>query len=284
MTHLLIPYDFSEEALHALDFATELADRLDNVSLEVLHVLETPTMTGFATMGGGESLPAIESQVFFLELTERRKKQMKELEEKHASKPYKFKTRLKLGNAFQGIHESIQTENPDLVIMGSKGTSGLEEVILGSNTEKVVRRAACPVITIKSAVSPKDIRKIVFASSFREHTPEIAARIKRLQRLFEATLYLVLVNTPSNFEPSRDSIKRIRDFAKTYDLENVQAEIYNAISEEVGIIQFAEDVDADLLAMTTTGRTGFLHLLTGSIAEDVVNHAKRPVWTLRVAD
>jgi nucleotide-binding universal stress UspA family protein len=71
-------------------------------------------------------------------------------------------------------------------------------------------------------------------------------------------------------------------FVKKYGFEGVKAEIYNSLSEESGIIEFAEDIDADLIAMATKGRTGFLHLITGSIAEDVVNHAKRPVWTLKV--
>jgi nucleotide-binding universal stress UspA family protein len=91
----------------------------------------------------------------------------------------------------------------------------------------------------------------------------------------------VVVNTPGNFETSRESIKRIKEFSAKYDFNNVTAEIYNSSSEESGIIEFAEDVKANLIAMTTHGRTGFLHLITGSIAEDVVNHAVRPVWTLR---
>ena len=94
----------------------------------------------------------------------------------------------------------------------------------------------------------------------------------------------MIVNTPGNFETTRESISRIKRFAKEFGFENVKAEVYNSTSEENGIIEFAEDIDADLIAMATSGRTGFLHLITGSIAEDVVNHAKRPVWTLRVED
>jgi nucleotide-binding universal stress UspA family protein len=61
----------------------------------------------------------------------------------------------------------------------------------------------------------------------------------------------------------------------------VHTEIYNSLSEDAGILEFADDIGADLIAMATHGRTGMLHLLTGSIAEDVVNHSKRPVWTLK---
>lgn len=74
----------------------------------------------------------------------------------------------------------------------------------------------------------------------------------------------------------------MEEFVKEHQLENYSMEVFNSSSEEEGIIEFAEDSNADLIAMATHGRTGFLHLLSGSIAEDVVNHAKRPVWTMKV--
>lgn len=282
MTKVLVPYDFSEQAQNALKFTTDLADRLDTiVHVEVLHVMEVPNSSSFGTMGGGDVIPDMENQMFFIELMKRRKSQMQELREEFAPKNFSFSAKIKIGNAFKSISESINEENPDLVVMGSKGASGMEEVLIGSNTEKVVRTAKCPVVTIKSAVDSASIKKIVFASDFKDESSEVAARIKRLQELFDAELYLVVVNTPGSFETTRDSITRIKTYTQKYKMTNVKAEIYNSRSEESGIIEFAEDIDADLIAMATHGRTGFLHLITGSIAEDVVNHAKRPVWTFK---
>jgi len=282
MTKVLIPYDFSDQANFALDFAIKIGETIDNIHLEVVHVMEIPNSTSFATMGGGEQFPDMENQVFFVELMEHRKDQIAKLKEKHGGKPYSFDAKIKLGNAFQGISESINEENPDLVIMGSKGVSGMEEVLIGSNTEKVVRTASCPVVTVKSETDPKDIHKIVFASDFSNESAEVAARIKRLKHILQAQLYLVYINTPGNFETSRESIQRIKEFASNHGIEDAKAEIYNSRSEESGILEFADDINADLIAMTTHGRTGFLHLVMGSITEDVVNHAKRPVWTLKV--
>ncbi len=281
MTKVLVPFDFSEQAQFALDFTTGLANSVDNMQVEVLHVLEVPTSTSLGTMGGGEMVPEMENQIFFIELMDRRKSQLKELEDKFAGSKFRFNAKIKLGNAFQSISAAINEENPDLVIMGSKGASGLEEVLVGSNTEKVVRTAKCPVITVKSPVDSSQLKKIVFASDFREDASDIASHMKGLQHLFGAELYFVVVNTPGSFETTRESIQRIKTFANKYGFDNVTAEIYNSTSEESGIIEFAQDIDADLIAMATHGRTGFIHLITGSIAEDVVNHAKRPVWTFK---
>jgi len=281
MTKVLVPFDFSQQAQNALDFSTGMAEKFDNIHIEVLHVIEVPTSSGFGTMGGSEMMPEIESQIFFIELMNRRKDQMAELEDLYAGKSFSFSTKIKLGNAFRNISTSIAEESPDLVVIGSKGVGGIEEIMVGSNTEKVVRNANCPVLTIKGKTNPSEIKKIVFASDFKEGESEIATRMKRLQFVFGAELYFVIVNTPGNFETSRESIRRINTFVKTHGFENVKAEIYNSATEESGILEFADDINADLIAMATHGRTGFIHLITGSIAEDVVNHSSRPVWTFK---
>lgn len=77
-------------------------------------------------------------------------------------------------------------------------------------------------------------------------------------------------------------MKLIKEFVRFNELQNYTINIYNDKVEEDGIIYFAQDIEADLIALATHGRTGLLHLLSGSIAEDVVNHAKRPVWTFRL--
>lgn len=282
MIKVLVPFDFSQTAQHALNFATSMADSYHKVEINVIHVVETPVPTGMSTMGGGfDGLPDLQNNIFYMELIETRKKQFAELEKKYAGSKFGFKTKLVLGNVFKGIVEAIKEEAPDLVIMGSKGSSGLEEVLIGSNTEKVVRNATCPVVTIKADTPFEKMKKVVFASDFKESDDEVAARIKRMQAIFHAEFYFVVVNTPGNFETTRESIARIKMFVQKYRFENIKAEVYNSLSEESGIIEFADDVDADLIAMTTHGRTGLLHLITGSIAEDVVNHSKRPVWTYK---
>lgn len=282
MTKVLVPFDFSEQAQNALDFTTMLSKNFDNVEITILHVIEVPSTSGMGTMGGGEMVPEYENQMFFIELMDRRKKQFKEMEDKYVGNSYTLQTNIVLGNAFQNISSAIVEENPDLVVMGSKGSSGMEEILIGSNTEKVVRSSHCPVLTVKAPTNPSSFKKIVFASDFKNDQEELAGRLKSLQKWFDADLYLVMVNTPGNFETTRESAVRIKEFANKYQIEHAVAEIYNSNSEEEGIVEFADDIKADMIAMATHGRTGLAHLFSGSIAEDVVNHAKRPVWTFKV--
>jgi len=76
--------------------------------------------------------------------------------------------------------------------------------------------------------------------------------------------------------------KQTEDFVEKYKFKDYTLNIYNDFIEEDGIIYYSEDIEADMIALGTHGRTGFMHLISGSIAEDVVNHAKRPVWTCRI--
>lgn len=280
MKTILVPYDFSKDAENAFDFARGLA-AITKHHLKLVHVIEIPTAHSLGTMGGAETGYEM-NQVFVLELVERRKKQMEELEELYKNDDFSFSTKLILGNPYAGISKEITEIGADLVVMGSKGSSGLEELLIGSNTEKVVRHATCPVITIKDKRDPAKIKKIVFASDFQESSKKVVSKLKKLQEVLQAELYLVKITTPSLFENSRESLKKIHAFISENELQNVSVEVFNSSSEEEGIVEYAQDIDADMIALATHGRTGFLHLLSGSIAEDVVNHALRPVWTMKV--
>lgn len=78
MIKVLVPFDFSQTAHHALNFATGLAAIYPHVEISLLHVIETPVTTGMSAMGGGlESIPDFQNQIFYMELIETRKKQFK---------------------------------------------------------------------------------------------------------------------------------------------------------------------------------------------------------------
>ncbi|WP_162339516.1 universal stress protein [Cyclobacterium salsum] len=280
MKSILVPFDFSEEAENAFQLAQEIAAKA-SCKLKLVHVIEIPTAQHFNTMGEVNMEENFIDKIYMVDLVEKRKKQFKALEEAHAVKPYDFSTTISYGNPYAGISSEITEIKADLVIMGSKGSSGLEELLIGSNTEKVVRLSKCPVITVKAPVKANQLKTIVFASDFGEDSKKVMKNLKDLQELLEAEIRLVKVNTPNSFEKSKRSMDKIKGFIDTNDLKNVQIDIYNADTEEEGIIEFAEEVDADIIAMATHGRTGFMHLLSGSIAEDVVNSAKRPVWTMK---
>ncbi|MCL6260182.1 universal stress protein [Aquiflexum sp. TKW24L] len=280
MKTILVPYDFSKEANYAFEFAIELARKTKN-KLGLLHVIELPSPQSFSTIGEVGAFSGESNQIFMIELIEKRKKQLAALEDEFKDGEFKFETKMVFGNPYAGISKEILETKADIVIMGSKGSSGIEEVLIGSNTEKVVRHSICPVITIKGPVTIDSINKVIFASDFNEVPGEVIDRLKTAVSTIDAELHLVKINTPSMFESTRTSMEKMKSFVEDFEIIATSMQVYNSTSEEEGILEFADDVNADMIAMATHGRTGFLHLLSGSIAEDVVNAAQRPVWTMK---
>ena len=76
--------------------------------------------------------------------------------------------------------------------------------------------------------------------------------------------------------------KKIKDFLKDYNTEKIKTHVYNDTSVEKGILNFANEINANLIGMGTHGRKGISHFFNGSVSEDLVNHANMPVMTFKI--
>lgn len=274
MKRILVPTDFSEHAEYALKVAAQIA-RKNNSEIILLHMLELPHQAGDA-LGSGHKIPEI---MFYKEMAI---KNLEELMDVDYLEGLNVSEIIQFEKAFDGIIKIVKKNEVDMVVMGSHGTSGFQEMLIGSNTEKVVRFSDVPVLVIKNDVGEFKATNFVFASDFSE---EIKAPFKQLvdfARIFDANLKLVMVNTPNSFKPTHLSEKIMTEFMKEYNYPNYSLHIYNDVNVEKGILNFSNSVNADLIGMCTHGRTGFAHFFNGSISEDLVNHAVRPVITFKI--
>lgn len=278
MKKILVPTDFSKPAQIAVDVAADIAKK-SNAELVLLHVVEEATGDSLTIDGEVSTGTDWEDRIFTMRLIERGKKQLAKMVEDAKLTGVKVRQELRLGTPFHGMRTIITDQKVDLVVMGTAGKTKLEEMIIGSNTEKVVRHANCPVLTVHKKPAKSDFKNIVYATSMSKDEEVFSRVIRKTQQLYDATVHLVRINTPGNFQ--RDTVvkKYMQDFAKKLQLKNFTINVFNDLTEEEGIVYFADSINADLIAMATHGRTGFAHVLAGSIAEDVVSHSKRPVLT-----
>lgn len=281
MKKILVPYDFSEVSEHALDFACQIADKAQ-CEIRLLNVIEHPTADSFRTMGVQDMDPM--EQLYIKKLIETVSGKLDAVISDAKYVDDKMSYKIQIGNPFHNIIEEITEEKVDLLVMGTEGAEGLNEFFVGSNAEKVVRKASCPVITIQNKCELEPIEKIVFASDFIHTDDDFVAQLKDMQAMFEAQLSIVKINTPASFTSTRHDTKQMEEFVAKYGIENYTIDIYNYKNEEDGIILYAEDAKADMIALGTHQRKGVGHFLAGSIAEDVVNHAPIPVWTSHLND
>lgn len=278
MKKILVPTDFSKPAQIAIDVAVDIAKK-SNGQLVLLHVVEEASGTSFNITGEVNVSSGWEDKLFTMKLIERSRKQMDKLFEDVKATGVKVKQELRVGTAFHGMRDIISEQKVDLVVMGTAGRTKMQEMIIGTNTEKVVRHSKVPVLTVHKKPVTTDFKSIVYATSMSKDEEVFSRVVRNTQLMYDSTVHLVRINTPGNFQ--RDAVvkKAMQDFAKKLQLKNFTINIFNDLSEEEGIIYFADSLNADLIAMATRGRTGFAHVLAGSIAEEVVSHAKRPVLT-----
>jgi nucleotide-binding universal stress UspA family protein len=278
MKKILVPTDFSKSGQTAVDVASEIAKKA-NAQLILLHVVEEIAGNSFNVEGQVETSSNWDERIYTMKLIEKGKKQLASSSEQLSANGVRVKTELRLGTPFHGMRTIIDEHKVDLVVMGTSGRSKPDEMIIGTNTEKVVRNSLCPVLTVNKKPSTTEFRNIVYATSMSEDEETFSRIIRKTQQLYNATVHLVRINTPGNFQRDASVKRNLESFAKKLQLKNVTLNVFNDLSEEEGIVYFADSIDADLIAMATHGRTGFAHVLAGSIAEDVVSHAKRPVLT-----
>jgi len=280
MNKLLVPFDFSETSKHALDFALQMATKASACKITLLHVIEHPTASTFKTMGVNDYDPM---EIMYM------KKLIEQVEVKMASTlkeanvgQVEVVQKIKLGNPDKEVMEEVEREEIDLIVMGTSGSEGLDEFFVGSNAERVVRHAACPVITMNNPANLETIKEIVFASDFENVNEDFVRRLMSVCTLLEARLRVVIINTPANFTSSRLDNKMMDKFTSAHQFGAHTTEIYNFSNEEDGIVAYAEDIGAHMIALGTNQKKGVGHFLKGSIAEDVVNHAVMPVWTFHL--
>jgi nucleotide-binding universal stress UspA family protein len=277
MKKILVPTDFSKTSLTALDVAFDIAKK-SGASIFLLNVVEEAGKDSTRITGEWQKADW-EEKLFIYKLLERAENQLTKVVQDAKYDAVKMIGELRLGNPFHGMNSIIAEQKVDLVVMGTRGVTNLETMLIGTNTERVVRNSSCPILTVHKKPASTDFKNIVYATAMSKDEEIFSRIVKKTQRYYDSTIHLLRVNTPGDFQ--RDKIVKdyMFKFAKSLQLKNYTINVYNDLTEEEGIQYFADSIDADMIAMATHGRTGFAHVLAGSIAESVVKMASRPVLT-----
>ncbi|MEI7507883.1 MAG: universal stress protein [Flavobacterium sp.] len=274
MKKILIPTDFSQNAEYALKVAAQIAKK-NNGEIILLHMLELPHQASDA-IGSGTDIPEL---MFFKNAAINK---LEELMDEDYLDGLKVSEIVQFELAFDGILKISQINNVDLIVMGSHGASGYKEMFIGSNAEKVVRNSEVPVLIIKKDEGDFDVNNFVFASDFGKEAKKPFSKALEFANKFDATLKLVMINTPNNFKSTKVADETMKDFLSDFNVNKISTHIYNETNVEKGILNFADSVGADLIGMSTHGRKGLSHFFNGSISEDLVNHSKLPVVTFKI--
>ena len=273
MKSIIVPVDFSQQSENALKIAASLA-KTHQAELLVLHMLElSPALMSEAGYIAPEQI------VHLLKMGEER---FTNFLDKPYLKDVKVTPVIKHYKVFSEVNDVAKKHKADIVVMGSHGTDGLQEIFIGSNTERVVRTSEVPVLVVKGDSEEFYPKRFVFTCNFQEENIPAITKAIAISKLFTAKLYFVYINTPGDeFLSTADVRSRIAHCLEVAHLD-IEVDIYNDYTVEKGVFNYSKVLGADLIGITTHGRRGLSHFFMGSIGEDIANHSKIPVITFKI--
>ncbi len=275
MKTIIVPVDFSTYSENALKVAANIA-KTQNADIVTVHM-----------MGMSDAVITKEDNsmegMFHLKLTQKR---FEEFLDKEYLNDITVHQTVKNYTVFSELDTIAKEHNGDLIIMGSHGSSGLSEMFVGSNTEKVVRTASVPVLVIKEDTN-FEAKKAVFACDYKLESIDVFKKATNLFKALGMQVSLVFINLPGEAYLCTAAIdQRIVDFLIHLDGQGKilpeDITIYSDYTVEKGVFNYAKKIKADIIGIPTHGRRGLAHFFSGSISEDIVNHSKLPVLTVKI--
>ena len=274
MKKIVFPTDFSEEAAQALPITAQLARQLP-ATLHLVHVLP-PTPAGYSSL-----LRDADDQ--YLQTMGEIEQLFDAVQLLPCLQNLKVHTHVIVGSDPTDLLEDSRFNDADLLIVASTGASGWKEALVGSNAEHLIRRANMPILVLKNPPAYLSVKTIVFTSDFEDYYDSSMDLLQTLIDGFDyPTVHLLFVNTLGLFVPTHVIRPRMEAFAARYCLGGSILNQLDEFDVEKALLTFVQEKKADLIVLGTHGWRGLHHLLQGSLAEDVANHAPIPVLTLPI--
>lgn len=296
--HVLATTDLSNESIAGVRYAVALAEKMSG-AVALLHIVDFPPpqpMPGIRT--ATESLQ-------YSKIAKYSRIRLKTVAKRESSGDLNVTPILRSGNSFYGIITAARERAVDLIVIATHGHTGAKRVLLGSTTERVVRHAPCPVLTVPARTSRRragktpslNLKRILVPIDFSKTSKTAFPWAASVAAQFNASLILlhVVETFPANYLLGRELLNEtITPLIK--ERESDLKWMAKSLSKSTGlkvsavvragkpfkeICNAARKLGADLITLTTRGHTGLKRVWLGSTAERVVRHASCPVLAVR---
>jgi len=272
MKNILVPTDFSDYANNACLVAINLAKKT-MAEVHFFHMEKLPEEWVSQEVVD----PAIAKHIDEIN------RKLDDLVTKARHQGLNSEKWLSFSESSNEIVNQIEKNKHDFVVMGSHGIHGLEELFIGSYAQKVVRQSTVPVLVVKDLEADLQISNIVFASDFEDEVRESFEEVLEFAEVTDAKVHLLFINTPGNFTDTSKINDKMDKFTQLNPKRTVSADVYNSTYDvEDGLLLSCNEKNADVIAMVTHGRKGFIRLIRRSITETIINYSKIPVLSLPI--
>jgi nucleotide-binding universal stress UspA family protein len=284
-----VPVDFSTPSLSAVGFAFPLIKKF-GAELHLVHVVASdyPITTLVA-------LPLVLPK---REINRSVHRHLEDVAKEYSIEVHRENVHVLKGRPFDEICRLARDISIDLIVIATRGNTGLKHLVLGSTAERVVRYSPCPVLVVRSGAAKArrgqlGFKKILVPIDFSKCSMKGLSYAKAFAKQFKSKL--VLLNSVhfqyvGGDEYARYDVPRLMQYAEQAAREQMRDLMrktdWNGLKVEASlqaghpgqqVCEHAKDADIDLIVTSTHGTTGLGHVLLGSTAEYVVRHAHCPV-------
>lgn len=274
MKNILVPTDFSECAGYATDFAVALVAKSGG---NVFLYSNIPVHPLWDNLSEKQKMEYPESFAGMYDLMNH----FQEFIDAYNEPNVTFHCRYSAGSIHQAVENLAKEEDIDLILVGSHGSSGLREVLYGSNAQKIVRNVPFPTLVVKAPVGLPTFKKVVFASDFKPGAEVAFRQMLDFLSGMDATVSLLNIRLYPEYAESTQEVKeqmaRFEMMAK--DMQTHSHISYEQDLEE-GVKHYLEDFGADLLVMQREEHSRLFRIILGSSLESLINHTEIPVLVL----
>ena len=277
---ILVPIGFTDQSLVALQQAVIVAKHT-NSELFLLSVVEMPTAL----------------QKIFSDYEEKQKQfkeklreNLVELSNKYCEGVSNVKCLVSSGKIYEEITDVAESVGASLIIMGTDGTpKDIKKKFIGSNANKVVRSAPCPVITIKGKSISNACDMIALPLDLNKETREKVTNAIQFARFFNSEIRAFSVSFVNDDDSTKNKLNRflsqVSEFitSKGVKCSTELVEISSSASFSGSIVKYSEEINADLIMIMTKGEENLDLNFLGSNARKLINKSDIPVMSIRPA-
>lgn len=262
---VLLPTDFSDNATLATQFALDIVRRTSG-HLMVLHAYDVPHYERSMTTS------------LLLEMKKSAEQNMAEFEQQHlVDSGIIYECHVMIGNPIRLSKEMVVKHGLDMLVMGTKGASGIEEFLIGSNAASVIHNVEVPVLVVPPGSAVKPIKKIVLATDleFKSKKPPLQS-LAKFARVYDAEIYLLHIQNSDGIPAGTRELvaEAMGDVKHSYHISS------NTVDIEATILQFCEQKDTDVVSAISK-RYGFWQgLFHKSLTSKLAYHTKIPLLAL----
>jgi len=278
MKNILIPTDFSDNSWNAIKYALKLYKKT-RCSFHILHVSNVNTFVDGDVPSVPTSTVVLEKD-FKVDLKKNLKTLVKKIEGFSQNIRHSFITHADYGFLIEAIKTNVEGNKIDLIVMGTKGASGLKEVIIGSNTGDVITRVKCPVLVVPEEAIYAKPREIAFPTDYNmAYSSKILDTLLNVARMHKSSIRIVHmrkreVNLTEEQEINKDIL---HDYFKDH---NHSFDSITSNRLENALQSFTESRNIDMISMVAKNLNFFQQLLFKPTVEDISYHIKLPFLVL----